>query len=141
MDIQFPAPAIEVKADWIELASINETCTSLPANSIHIEKVSGKCFALAGFYLISKLLNQWIWATFEQQNSTTNPFHCRVLGCIDRFGSIPAMTVGAKTKLSPRLARLMAAAACAFGTKRPCFGSAGYIWACSIQSSQTANGY
>jgi hypothetical protein len=109
-DVQFPAPAIEVKADWIELASIKETCTSLPANSIHIEKIDGNCFALAGIHLISKLLHQWIWATFEPQNTTTNPFRCKVLGCIDRFGSIPAMTVGATTKLSPRLASLMAAA-------------------------------
>jgi hypothetical protein len=108
--IQFPAPAIEVKADWIDLASIGQTCTSLPANSIHIEKIDGNCFALAGIHLISKLLNQWIWATFEPQNSTTNPFRCKVLGCIDTFGSIPAMTVGPPTKESPRLAALMMAA-------------------------------
>jgi hypothetical protein len=56
---------------------------------------------LAGLHLISKLLNEWIWATFEPQNAATNPFRCKVLGCIDRFGSIPAMTVGATTKLSP----------------------------------------
>ena len=109
-DIQFPAPAVEIKADWIALSSINETCTSLPANSIHIEKIDGNCFALAGIHVISKLLGQWIWATFEPQNKTTNPFRCNVLGCIDTFGSIPAMSVGADTKLSPRLANLMAAA-------------------------------
>jgi hypothetical protein len=55
-------------------------------------------------------LNQWIWATFEPQNTTTNPFRCQVLGCVDRFGSIPATTTGASTKLSPKLAALMAAA-------------------------------
>jgi hypothetical protein len=108
--IQFPAPAIEIKSDWIALASIKQTCTSLAANSIHVEKIDGNCFALAGIHLISKLLNQWIWATFEPQNTTTNPFRCRVLGCIDTFGSIPAMTVGTATKQSPRLAALMMAA-------------------------------
>jgi len=108
--IQFPAPAVEVKADWIDLRSIKQTCKSLPANTIHIENIDGNCFALAGIHVISKLLNQWIWATFEPQNTTTNPFRCQVLGCIDTFGSIPAMTVGANTKLSPRLAELMMAA-------------------------------
>jgi hypothetical protein len=108
--IQFPAPALEVKADWIDLKSIKQTCKSLVPNSIHIEKIDGHCFALAGIHVISKLLNQWIWATFEPQNTTTNPFRCKVLGCIDTFGSIPAMTVGASTKLSPQLAELMTAA-------------------------------
>jgi hypothetical protein len=108
--IQFPTPAVEVKADWIDLTSIGLNCKSLPpgfTSTIHVETIDGNCFAMAGFHLISKLLDQWIWATFEPQNTVTNPFRCQVLGCIDRFGSIPAMTVGASTKLSPRLASLM----------------------------------
>jgi hypothetical protein len=101
--IQFPAPAVEVKADWIQLTSIGLNCKSLPlgfTSTIHVETIDGNCFALAGFHLISKLLDQWIWATFEPENTVTNPFRCQVLGCIDRFGSLPAMTVGANTKLS-----------------------------------------
>jgi hypothetical protein len=114
-DIQFPAPAIEVKGDWIKLASIGlaAKCAALPASftqSIHVEMIDGNCFALAGIHLISKLLTQWIWATFEPQNTTTNPNRCVVLGCIDTFGSIPAMTVGKSTNLSPRLKNLMASA-------------------------------
>jgi hypothetical protein len=113
--IQFPAPAVEVKADWIRLSSIglSNSCSDLPASfrrSVHVEEVDGNCFALAGLHVISKLLNQWVWATFEPQNSTTNPRRCRVLGCIDTFGSIPAMTTGAPTKQSPMLAQLMTAA-------------------------------
>ena len=42
--------------------------------------INGNCFALAGMHLISKLLDKWIWATFEPQNNTTNPNRCVVLG-------------------------------------------------------------
>ncbi len=112
-EIAFPAPAVEVKADWIELSSIGLNCKSLPAgftSSIHVETVNGNCFALAGMHLISKLLNKWVWATFEPQNLTTNPNRCVVLGCADLFGSNPAVTHGANTRLTNRLAALMYAA-------------------------------
>lgn len=111
--IEFPQPSVEIKADWVELSSIGLSCTKLPAGfarSIHIEMINGNCFALAGMHLISKLLNQWIWATFEPQNLTTNPNRCKVLGCTDVFGSTPAITRGANTQLTSRLAALMYAA-------------------------------
>ncbi len=116
-DIQFPAPAVEIKADWLETSTIpslnTSDCSKLPkgfATSIHVEMVDGNCFALAGMHLISKLLGQWIWATFEPQNGTTNPFRCKVLGCIDTFGSNPAMSDGSKTQQTARLKSLMDAA-------------------------------
>jgi hypothetical protein len=111
--IQFPPPAIEIKADWIELSSIDLSCDNLPlgfTDSIHVETVNGNCFALAGMHLISKLLDKWIWATFEPQNLTTNPNRCKVLGCTDPFGSKPAVTHGAFTTLTANLANLMTAA-------------------------------
>jgi hypothetical protein len=109
-DIEFPAPAMEIKSDWIELSSIGLNCSKLPpgfASTIHIETIDGNCFGLAGMHLISKLLDKWIWATFEPQNTTTNPNRCVVLGCTDAFGSKPATTRGAKTQLSDQLAALM----------------------------------
>lgn len=112
-DIQFPRPAVEIKADWISLSSIGYDCSNLPpgfADSIHVETVNGNCFALAGMHLISKLLDKWIWATFEPQNSVTNPFRCAVLGCYDPFGSRPAKSNGRITQLSRRLQQLMDAA-------------------------------
>ncbi len=112
-EIEFPAPAVEIKADWIELSSIGLNCKNLPpgfTKSIHVETVDGNCFGLAGMHLISKLLNQWIWATFEPQNLTTNPNRCKVLGCTDVFGSNPAVTHGANTNLTNRLTTLMYAA-------------------------------
>lgn len=108
--IQFPQPSIEIKADWIKLSSINFDCANLPpglTQSVHVEVIDGNCFALVGIHLISKLLNQWIWATFEPQDLTTNPFRCKVLGCSDSFGSQPSRTSGAFTALTPQLASLM----------------------------------
>jgi hypothetical protein len=109
-EIEFPKPSVEIKADWIELASIGFDCASLPEGlrqSLHIETIQGHCFALVGMHLISKLLDRWIWATFEPQNLTTNPFRCKALGCSDSFGSRPSHTNGAFTALSPRLEKLM----------------------------------
>jgi hypothetical protein len=109
-NIQFPQPSIEVKADWIQLSSIGFDCANLPkglTQSVHVETISGNCFAMVGIHLISKLLGQWIWASFEPQNLTTNPFRCQVLGCSDSFGSQPARTRGIFTGLTPQLERLM----------------------------------
>jgi hypothetical protein len=111
--IEFPAASVEIKADWIQLSTIGLDCNKLPpgfSQSVHIEMINGNCFALAGMHLISKLLNNWIWATFEPQNLTTNPNRCKVLGCTDHFGSEPSQTNGANTKLTRRLSKLMDAA-------------------------------
>ena len=112
-DVEFPRPSIEVKADWIKLSSIDFDCANLPPSlrqSVHIETINGNCYAMVGIHLTSKLLNQWIWATFEPQNLTTNPFRCKVLGCSDSFGSRPTRTGGAFTALTPQLEGLMNAA-------------------------------
>jgi len=102
---EFPAPSVEVKADWVKLAS----CNAPPAD-VHVEKVNGDCYALAGFHLISKLIDKWIWATFEPQDQTTNPRRCQELGCNDQWGSNPSTTKGTPTQLTPALASLMTAA-------------------------------
>jgi hypothetical protein len=112
-NIQFSPPSIEIKADWIQLSSIGYDCNSLPPSltqSVHVETINGNCFALAGMHLTSKLLDKWLWATFEPQNLNTNPNRCLVLGCTDTFGSIPATTHGANTQLTPKLAAMMTAA-------------------------------
>lgn len=104
----FPAPSVEIKADWIQLAS----CSN-PPQGVRVENVGGTCYALAGMHLSSKLLDKWLWATFEAQNLTTNPQRCVVLGCNDPWGSSPATSRGGAngmTKLTPALAALMAQA-------------------------------
>jgi hypothetical protein len=110
-NIQFSPPSVEIKSDWIELSTTNSTFTcSNPPPGVHVELIHGNCFALAGMHLISKLLDKWIWATFEPQNSITNPNRCQALGCTDTFGSNPAVTHGTPTLLTPQLAALMTAA-------------------------------
>lgn len=99
---QFPMPAVEIKADWIQLAS----CAN-PPQGVHVENVNNTCYALGGIHLISKLIDKWIWATFEPQNATTNPQRCVVLGCKDPWGSTPAASSGANTQLTDALAALM----------------------------------
>jgi len=61
---QFTPPSIEIKADWVQLPS----CNNPPAN-VHVETINNVCYALGGVHLISKLIDKWIWATFEPQNS------------------------------------------------------------------------
>ncbi|MGC2695565.1 MAG: hypothetical protein WA738_07220 [Candidatus Angelobacter sp.] len=99
---QFTPPSIEIKADWIQLASCNN-----PPQNVHVETVDGRCYALGGIHLISKLIDKWVWATFEPQNSVTNPQRCKVLGCNDPWGSQPAKSSGATTQLTSDLAALM----------------------------------
>jgi hypothetical protein len=110
VDIEFPSSSVEVKADWIDLASINMDCAHLPpdfSKTVHVEKIQGNCFALAGVHVISKLLDNWVWATFEPQNFTTNPSRCKEIGCSDSFGSYPASSKGKPTHITRRLECLM----------------------------------
>jgi hypothetical protein len=99
---QFTPPSIEIKADWIQLPS----CNNLPAN-VHVETINNVCYALGGIHLISKLVDKWIWATFEPQNQTTNSQRCVVLGCNDPWGSVPAQSSGQSTALSQPLSQLI----------------------------------
>ncbi len=106
---EFPKPAVEVKADWEELSS----CSSVPTG-VHVEQIGDTCYALAGIAIISKLKENWIWATWEPQNLDTNPNRCVVLGCRDPYGSNPVKTNGGSngnTQLTPALKTLMQQAA------------------------------
>ncbi|MGA3294459.1 MAG: hypothetical protein ABSE45_10815 [Candidatus Acidiferrales bacterium] len=101
----FAKPGVEVKVDWIQLS----TCTN-PPTGVHVENVNGTCYALGGMHLISKLIDKWIWATFEPQNNFTNPQRCVVLGCDDPWGSLPPKTSGSPTNRTPALVALMKSA-------------------------------
>ena len=103
-DIEFPRPAVEVKVDWTLLNRLGLDCDHLPdeftTHPVHIEIIHGNCFAMSGMHVMSKLIDKWIWATFEPQNSITNPNRCKELGCYDPFGSKPAKSGGHDTQLS-----------------------------------------
>jgi len=111
-DIEFPKAAIEVKVDWIPGTDFKPAFTcSNPPQGVHVEDIEGTCYAMAGMHISSKLVNNWIWATFEPQSMLTNPLRCITFGsCNDPWGSNPATSSGGAngfTALTPALQSLM----------------------------------
>jgi hypothetical protein len=111
-DIEFPKPAIEVKVDWIPATDFTTpfTCDK-PPTDFRVEMIDGTCYAMAGIHVASKLLDNWLWATFEPQSMLTNPLRCITFGdCRDAWGASPAQSSGGPsgiTKLTPALQDLM----------------------------------
>ncbi len=109
-NIQFPPDAIEVKVDWIPATDLQTpfTCTN-PPTGVHTEVIDGTCYAIAGMHIESKLLPNWLWATFEPQSMTTNPWRCEIFGpCNDPWGSNPAMSNGGASGFTQPTAALAA---------------------------------
>jgi len=111
-DIEFPAPSIEVKVDWIPVSDFTPAITcAAPPSGVRVETIDGVCYIMAGMHIESKLLKNWVWATFEPQSLVTNPRRCVAFGsCNDPYGSIPATSnggTGGFTKLTPAVATLM----------------------------------
>ncbi|HMD69962.1 MAG TPA: hypothetical protein VKF41_01390 [Bryobacteraceae bacterium] len=110
--ITFPVPAVEVKADWLPASSLSTAfdCTTNPPAGVYVETISGTCYALVGIHLSSKLLPNWLWATFEPQNTETNPNRCNPKlydSCNDPWGSNPAASTGQATEPTAALTALM----------------------------------
>lgn len=111
-NIQFPWSAVEVKVDWIPASDFQNpfTCTN-PPDGVHVEMIDGVCYAMAGVHISSKLLENWLWATFEPQSMLTNPLRCITFGnCVDPWGSNPAVSSGGSagfTQATPALRTLM----------------------------------
>lgn len=111
-NIQFTKPGIEVKVDWIPATDFAPpfTCSN-PPTGVRVQMIDGACYAMAGMHISSKLLDNWLWATFEPQSMLTNPLRCITFGpCNDPWGSNPATSNGGAngfTQLSPALQQLM----------------------------------
>jgi hypothetical protein len=101
-----------VKVDWIPGTDFNPpfTCSN-PPTGVHVETIDGTCYAMAGIHISSKLLKNWLWATFEPQSMLTNPLRCITFGpCSDSWGSQPAVSRGGTTGFTqptPALRSLM----------------------------------
>jgi hypothetical protein len=113
--ITFPTSAVEIKADWLPAASVNNQfdCTTNRPAGVYVATISGVCYALVGIHVSSKLLPNWLWATFEPQSRITNPNRCNpdlYNACNDPWGSSPATSTGQDTKPTPALAALMSEA-------------------------------
>jgi hypothetical protein len=92
--IVFPPDSIEVKANWVPVSQLADFLgkSGAPADPklYHLNTVTENGqpvqYALLSFHIISKMVPNWSWATFEHLN---NPGRCDVLGCDDTFGANP----------------------------------------------------
>jgi len=92
--ISFPIDSIEIKANWVavdQLESFNGfSGTPAEAEKIyHVNSAGNRQYALVSMHVISKLVPNWTWATFEHKD---NPGRCDVIGCKDVFGAKQAFT-------------------------------------------------
>lgn len=108
----FPRSAMEIKVDWLpttDFAKPPFACDGSTTN-LYTEEVGGTCYALVAMHIISHSWPNWLWATFEPQDATTNPYRCDVYGpCQDSWGGTPAVSKGpsSTTTLTPTLISMM----------------------------------
>jgi hypothetical protein len=115
--ITFPWNAIEVKADWVPTTSYTGPTFSCPdqTHKLYTQVYNGVCYALVGLHISSKLLPDWVWATFEPASSITNPDRCDPAlysTCFDPWGTTSSVPYGKGQTVpqSPQLHQLMASA-------------------------------
>jgi hypothetical protein len=106
--------SLELKVDWVPATSFNPTfaCPD-PTDSLYTETINGKCYALAAIHITSKVMPNWLWATFEPNNSVTNPNRCdpKLYGaCFDPWGTTSSQPYakGQTAQQSPELRQAMA---------------------------------
>jgi hypothetical protein len=89
-ELSFPVDSIEVKANWVPVSQIpsftnNRVTAGQVPQFYHVNTgADGNQWALVAMHVISKLVPNWTWATFEHQ---FNPARCDILGCKDLFGA------------------------------------------------------
>ena len=109
--------SLEVKVDWVPVTSYNSPTFACPdpTNSLYTETINGTCYALAAIHITSKVMLNWLWATFEPNNSVTNPSRCdaKLYGaCFDPWGTTSSQPYGKgqTAQQSPELHQAMAEA-------------------------------
>lgn len=115
--ITFPWDAVEIKADWVPASSFSPTfqCPDT-TGKLYTETINGTCYALVGLHISSKVLPNWLWATFEPNSSITNPNRCDPKlydTCFDPYGttsSVPYAKGDPVPPQSPALQQAMTAA-------------------------------
>ncbi|MFZ6747896.1 hypothetical protein [Undibacterium sp. Ren11W] len=115
-NITFPTKSIEIKVDWVPQSSFT-TPFSCDDPSLYIETIAfegqpKQCYAMVGMHISSKVLPNWLWATFEPNNLLTNPNRCNPMlygECEDTWGTTSAKPYGpgATPAQSPELAKVM----------------------------------
>jgi hypothetical protein len=115
--ITFPWNAVEIKADWVPVSSFSNPTFQCPdpTHSLYTETINGTCYALVGIHISSKVLPNWVWATFEPNSKVTNPNRCDPNlydTCFDPWGTTSSQPYGKgqTAQQSPQLHQAMAAA-------------------------------
>ncbi|UXI67059.1 hypothetical protein [Tahibacter amnicola] len=115
--VTFPTSAVEIKADWVSPDSYSNPTFQCPdpTNSLYTETINGKCYALVGVHISSKVFPDWLWATFEPASNVTNPNRCDPAlydTCFDPWGTTSTTPYGKGKTVpqSPQLKALMASA-------------------------------
>ena len=111
--ITFPWDAIEVKADWVPASNYTGTTFSCPDPNLYTQMYNGVCYALVGLHISSKVLPDWVWATFEPASAITNPNRCDpnlYNACFDPWGTTASTPYGKGQTVpqSQQLQQLMA---------------------------------
>ncbi len=109
--------SLEVKVDWVPVTSYSNPTFACPdpTNSLYTETINGTCYALVAIHITSKVMLNWLWATFEPNNNVTNPNRCdpKLYGaCLDPWGtkSTRPYGKGQTAQQSPELHQAMAEA-------------------------------
>src|SRR5262249_22276777 len=84
-----------------------------PTHSLYTETINGTCYALVGLHISSKVLPDWLWATFEPNSNVTNPNRCDPQlydTCFDPWGTTSSQPYGKghPAQQSPQLHQAMA---------------------------------
>jgi hypothetical protein len=88
-NLSFPTDSIEIKANWVAVSDIpnftnNRVTVAQVPQLYHVNSAGGVQYAMVAMHVISKLVPNWTWATFEHR---FNPSRCDILGCRDSFGA------------------------------------------------------
>jgi hypothetical protein len=113
--ITFPWDAIEIKADWVPASNYTGTTFSCPDPNLYTQMYNGICYALVGLHISSKVLPDWVWATFEPASAITNPNRCDpnlYSTCFDPWGTTSTTPYGKgqTVQQSQQLQQLMTSA-------------------------------
>lgn len=87
--LAFPDDAIEMKGSWIPIselsAFVGRKMTQPDLKNFYVRQgADAQEYALIAIHIMAKQSPNWIWATFEHQES---PGRCDAIGCRDAFGA------------------------------------------------------
>jgi hypothetical protein len=111
--ITFPWDAVEIKVDWVPTSSFNPSfqCPD-PTGTLYTETINGTCYAMVGLHISSKVLPNWLWATFEPNSNVTNPNRCDPTlydTCSDPWGTTSSAPYAKGQPVPPQSAQLQQA--------------------------------